>query len=218
MGLGVFLSTVYNHLPFNNSIKLRGKGNVLEIKGSYLKRCVISVQGDNNTIIFDTAGCNYLVECTIRIFGNNNCVRIEGDKNLLTEAEIWMEDNDNEFIMGGRNAICGKTHIAITEGKKIEFGDDNLLSAQITLRTGDSHSILAADTGQRINPGESIAIANHVWIGNGATLLKGVRIGNDCVIGTNAVVTKSPDETNVILGGNPARIIKRNIMWDEKRI
>lgn len=50
-------------------------------------------------------------------------------------------------------------------------------------------------------------IANDVWIGYGATILSGVKIGNGAVIGAQAVVTKNvPDYA--IVAGNPAKIIR----------
>ena len=52
-----------------------------------------------------------------------------------------------------------------------------------------------------------IIIGNDVWIGRGATIFGGVRIGNGAVIAANAVVTKDV-EPYAIVGGNPAKIIK----------
>lgn len=52
-----------------------------------------------------------------------------------------------------------------------------------------------------------IVIGNDVWIGTGATILSGVKIGDGAVIATCAVVTKDiPDYA--IAGGVPARVIK----------
>ncbi|WP_158827055.1 CatB-related O-acetyltransferase [Mucilaginibacter lacusdianchii] len=51
-------------------------------------------------------------------------------------------------------------------------------------------------------------VGNDVWIGNGATILPGVRIGNGAIIASEAVVTKDiPDYA--IVGGNPARVIRK---------
>lgn len=53
-----------------------------------------------------------------------------------------------------------------------------------------------------------IVIGENVFIGAGTTVLKGVRIGDNAVIGSCSVVTRDvPD--NEIWGGNPARFIKR---------
>jgi acetyltransferase-like isoleucine patch superfamily enzyme len=52
-----------------------------------------------------------------------------------------------------------------------------------------------------------VNVGHNVWIGYGACLLRGVTVGNNCVIGTNSVVTKDvPD--NAVVAGLPARVIR----------
>ena len=85
------------------------------------------------------------------------------------------------------------------------------------MRTSDSHSIIDKQTMKRINCGNSIYIGNHVWLSNGVNILKGVHIGNDAVVGTKSIVTKDiPSST--IACGNPAKVVKQNITWNQKRI
>ena len=43
---------------------------------------------------------------------------------------------------------------------------------------------------------------------------KGVSIKQDTIIGTGSVVTKPFDESNVVIAGTPAKIVKRNVVWD----
>ncbi len=50
-------------------------------------------------------------------------------------------------------------------------------------------------------------IKNDVWIGQNATLARGVVLGNGCIVGANAVVTKSVPPY-AIVGGNPAKVIR----------
>ena len=52
-----------------------------------------------------------------------------------------------------------------------------------------------------------VIIEDEVWIGEGAAILKGVRIGKRAVVGTNAVVTKDVPPYTVV-GGVPAKVIK----------
>lgn len=54
---------------------------------------------------------------------------------------------------------------------------------------------------------QPVRIGNDVWIGIRVTILPGVTVGNHCIIGAGAVVTKDvPDYA--IVGGNPARILR----------
>lgn len=50
-------------------------------------------------------------------------------------------------------------------------------------------------------------IGNDVWIGYGATILSGVRIGDGAIVGANAVVTKDVPPY-AIVAGNPAHVIR----------
>jgi acetyltransferase-like isoleucine patch superfamily enzyme len=50
-------------------------------------------------------------------------------------------------------------------------------------------------------------VGNNVWIGYGACILRGVTVGDNAIIGTNAVVTKDVP-ANAVVGGVPARIIR----------
>lgn len=93
-----------------------------------------------------------------------------------------------------------------------------MFAYDIDLRTGDSHSIIDAHTQKRINYAQNIEIGNHVWIASHVSILKGVRISDNSVVATRAVVTKSFEDENVLIGGTPAKKIKENINWDRQRI
>ena len=54
-----------------------------------------------------------------------------------------------------------------------------------------------------------VVIGNNVWIGDKATILPGVTIGDGAIIAANAVVTKDVPQYSVV-GGNPAKVIKIN--------
>lgn len=53
-----------------------------------------------------------------------------------------------------------------------------------------------------------IVIGNNVWIGSGVAIMPNVTIGDNCIIGAKAVVTKS-FETNSVIAGCPAKLIKK---------
>lgn len=91
-----------------------------------------------------------------------------------------------------------------------------MISSYVQVRTGDSHSILDMH-GNRINHAESVKIGDHVWLGEGCKVLKGVTLGNHVVVSTGAIVTKSFGD-NLLIGGVPAKILKDNITWDSKRL
>ena len=63
--------------------------------------------------------------------------------------------------------------------------------------------------------GREVTVGDNVWIGGSVTIVPGVHIGNNVVIGAGSVATKDiPD--NVVAAGNPARVIKQ-ITEDDRR-
>jgi len=63
-------------------------------------------------------------------------------------------------------------------------------------------------------PPENVVIGKKCWIGMNAVILPGVILGDHTIVGAGAVVTKSFQEGNVIIAGNPAKIIKKIITAD----
>lgn len=194
--------------------RIRLRGAQYENLGKPLYSCKVACSGAGNSIFLLRGGM--LQNCTITIFGDNNAITIGEDASVIG-GELCLEGNNNRIIIGGKTAICGKTHLACTEGRTIRIGEDCLFSSNITVRTRDSHSILDAD-GRRINPAKDATLGNHVWVGNGAMILKGVSVANGSIIGAGAVVTKGSGEANVVLAGNPAKIVKRGVSWSMERI
>lgn len=213
-GLAKILSRLINLLSFN-SIKIgRGKNNRIIKSGSYMRKCRIRVSGENNTIEFGDM-C-FLNNCVITVRGNNN--KLVFGKNVhMKYGDIYYEDDGNILECGDGTVFAGSIHLALTEGKRISIGKDCLFSGNITVRTGDSHSITDLQ-GNRINYGKDVVINDHVWVTNTVTLLKGAVIPENTVVGTGSVVTKAFDEGNAIISGNPASVIKTGVNWQGERI
>lgn len=205
-----FLSLIYCFFMFN-TIKGR-KGVDVSYKGAFVKSLKVLNYGKNNEVYVGEGSRIY--NGTLKIYGNNNTIYISNDCEL-NELDIWISDGGHISI-GNNTYITGKTHIACTEGKKVNIGARCLFSSDITIRTGDSHSILDI-SGKRINMADDVSIGNHVWIGNKVVMLKGTAIGDDSVVGTCSLVTKRFD-SNCIVGGNPAQVIRRNILWTHEII
>jgi acetyltransferase-like isoleucine patch superfamily enzyme len=103
--------------------------------------------------------------------------------------------------------VTGKTSFIISHSMII--GKHSIISWGCQFLDSDWHRIEYEGKREKEN---GILIGEHVWIGNNVTILKGVHIGNNCVIGAGAVVTGIyPD--NVLIAGNPAKIVKQDIQW-----
>lgn len=210
-----FISFLYRGLK-SNSYRIGGR-NILKLKGTFIDHTKIDVKGVGNVIVLESDGLSKLSRCRIQIRGDNNKIHIGNDVRLY-HCVFHIEDDYNFIDIGDHSTVVGKTQFAAIEGTEIQIGKDCMFSSNITFRTGDSHSIIDAMTGERCNPSKSIYIGDHVWCGNSVILLKGSKISNDSVIATGSVVCGISSEPNSIIGGNPAKIIKRGISWRRERI
>lgn len=77
-----------------------------------------------------------------------------------------------------------------------------------------THPINAKQRGEMWEFGKPITIGNDVWIGGSSVICPGVSIGDRTIVGAGSVVTKSFPE-DVIIGGNPAKIIRHITENDE---
>ena len=115
------------------------------------------------------------------------------------------------IVIGNQTSIRGG-QLAALEGTSITIGEDCMFSHSIAFRTSDSHVIKDHD-GNRINPAKSISIGDHVWLGAHVTVLKGVEIASNSIVGIGAIVTSSLSTSNTIYAGIPAKKVKENINW-----
>lgn len=201
-----------------NKIKLKGKNNIIEtnVPGLFLSHFNLSIRGNNNCIRFKPGGISHIRGLRISITGDNNTIEI-GANTSCSDFSICVEDNCNEVLLGDGFRCGANTELAAIEGTSISFGEDCMLSANITVRTGDSHSIVDME-GRRINHSKSLSIGNHVWIGNTVMIFKGAQIGHNSVVAGGSVVTGKEFPPYCIIGGNPAKVIKEGIDWREERI
>lgn len=114
---------------------------------------------------------------------------------------------------GGKLTINSGTYITsdakIFCSSKMEIGKKCAISWGTSIIDSDFHEINYEGKKEGVS---EITIGNNVWIGCNTTILKGVTINDNVVIAAGAVVTKDLP-SNVLAGGNPARVIKEKITW-----
>lgn len=211
-GILSILSMIYRIIYFSKK-QVKGNDNEIKWKDCFIKHSRIKIWGSNSNVV-EIGALSKLQNCRIDIRGNNNRIKIGGEC-VMNHLDIWIEDDGNSVEIGNNTWVTGETHIAVTEGTSVKIGERCLFSEEIVIRTGDSHSILD-ELGQRVNKAEDVEIGNHVWIGNRAMLLKGMKIGEDSVIGAGAIVTGEFGK-GLVLAGVPAKIVKEKVNWDSAR-
>lgn len=89
---------------------------------------------------------------------------------------------------------------------EIRIGRNAMLAPGVHIYTA-SHPLDASLRTSGVEDGKPVAIGDHVWIGGRSIINPGVTIGDNVVIGSGSVVTKDVPN-NVLIVGNPARIVK----------
>lgn len=205
-------------------IKDLGINNVIEVDKSAFRGRMISicVEGDNNTIkIADTSKIEDTL--VINLYADNSEITIGKGFRTLSPVQIMYGINrpnfyktDNISLKIGDNVSVGDCKFFTFEkDSSISIGDDCMISGAVNIFNTDGHSIYDMD-GNLINKAHSITVGKHCWVGSDVTILKNISIADDTIIAMKSMVTKSCDESNVILAGTPAKIVKRGVKWDEK--
>jgi acetyltransferase-like isoleucine patch superfamily enzyme len=145
----------------------------------------------------------------IEVFGPNisigrNVVMIgaESARTRLTTVKMGgyegaIEIGDNVLVMAG---------VRISSASRIAVGDDCMLANYCYLTDADWHGI--HDRTQIVGNTAPIVLEKGVWIGDSAIVCKGVRIGENSIVGAGSVVRKNVP-SNVVVAGNPARIVRK---------
>lgn len=194
---------------------IQGLDNSIHANGARFVNVQLDIVGDHNQIMFGEG--SVLNNLKIRIRGSDHRIELGRNCRISKEGVFWIED-DHCLLSIGSNTTMVEASIAVTEpGSKVVIGEECMFANDIDIRVGDSHSVVNATTGERINFAENIEIGRHVWIAAHTVILKGVTIGENSVVASGAVVTRSCDPGS-ILAGNPAKVIRSGISWQRDRI
>jgi acetyltransferase-like isoleucine patch superfamily enzyme len=194
---------------------IQGQGNFIQANRARLAGVELDIIGDRNQILIGEG--SMLNNLKIRIRGSDHRIELGRNFRISRGAVFWIED-DHCLLSIGSNTTMVEVSIAVTEpGSKVVIGEECMFANDIDIRVGDSHSVLDAATGKRINFAEDIQIGAHVWIAAHSIILKGVTIGGNSVVASGAIVTRSCAPGS-ILAGNPAKVIRSGISWQRERI
>lgn len=169
-----------NKVKFGKNLNLYGIPVIFKKKGSQLNI------GEN---------------CTIKSSFLSNLVGLSQRTIIVTRTE------EAKIEIGNNVGISGATIYARNE---ITIGDNTLIGGNVKILDNDFHPIEVEarnlDIKEKIGT-RKIKIGKDCFIGANSLILKGVEIGDGSVVGAGSVVTgKFP--SNVVIAGNPARVIK----------
>lgn len=146
------------------------------------------------------------------VWVNDGLIEFENTASIRNGSVIR---NYGHLIIGDKFHISAPSRIICYQ--YIQFGKEVLVGWDCEFADGDAHKIYDfedIDKCIRKNTNRPILIGDKVWFSAHTKTLKGVTIGNDTVIAEGTVLSKSFKENNIVIGGNPPRILKKNIIWE----
>lgn len=173
----------------------------------------VSILLARNAIVIIGKGCvikkNCIIECC------DNALIIIGDQCHIGE-NTHLRVKSASVLTIGDNFSCGKNLSIGTGGESIcTIGDDCMFSRNIDLQCSDAHQYFDLDSCINMNclKEYKINIGNHVWVGADCKLLYGADIGAGSIVGMGSFVNKK-FPNNIVIAGNPARCVRKNIAWN----
>lgn len=166
---------------------------------------------------FKSMGRGVVLHRPLEVIGLRNItigeMTVFGSHSIITAWDKYGEQDLTPSLVVGSNCDFGEyNHITCCNG--IAIGNNVLTGRWVTI-CDNSHGDSSLEC-MKIPPAEriissrgKIVIGDNVWIGDKATVLAGVHIGEGVVIGANSVVTHDIPPYCVAVG-NPATVIKKN--------
>lgn len=174
-------------------------GHNVFLKGGGVK----VLAGEGSRLIF---GKNSRIGKDVTITLEKNCLAELGDDcNLCDGTSIFLRSSSKVRI--GNN--CTLASVNIDAFHEINIGHNCVVARDVYMRDGDGHDILGLSGP---NYPEKIIVGSNVWLGGRVSILKGVELGDHCIVGNGSIVSKSFPPHSLI-AGVPARVIKTGVSW-----
>ncbi|MEH6589178.1 MAG: acyltransferase [Halioglobus sp.] len=120
------------------------------------------------------------------------------------EVGVWGRSQGEGRIEIG-DCVLMSPGSRISASDEVVIGDGVMMANGVYITDSDWHTIYDRTVrDERVTP---VHIGDNVWLGDHATVLKGVTIGENSVVAARAVVTRDVP-ANVVVAGNPAKVVK----------
>lgn len=152
-------------------------------------------------------GATFMKPWYVEVFGGpvslGNYATVIAAPDKRVRFAVWSNFETQGSIEVGSYCLISPG-VRIGAASRVVIEDNCMIASEAYITDSDWHDIYNRVALGRSEP---VHIGENVWIGDRATICKGVRIGKNSIVGASAVVTKDLPE-NCIAAGNPARIVK----------
>lgn len=186
--------------PFVKIISLNGK---IKIEDENIKFGMIKI-GYGDVGIFDKVFSRTILEL-------NGEIIFYGKADIGHGSKISV-GNKGKLHIGEKFKITAETEIVCHN--EIKFGKNILISWDNLIMDTDFHKIYDINSKKQTNYSKKIIIEDNVWIGCRNVILKGTTIKKGSVVGANSLIIGEFKEENILIAGNPAKIKRKNIYWE----
>ena len=205
----------YKIVGKNNRIIIKdGKKDVVLTKYKRISGLDIEINGSDNTI---TLTPETLFKSSKIIIEANNANLTFGTSPEINNLSVFVRLGNNQRLEWGNGSTITGGYIELCEtNASVKIGHDCMIGWHVSMVATDFHAVLDKKTKKVLNGPGNIIIGDKCWLGHGVRLLKNAKIPNNTIVGAESVVTKKFTETYTVIGGNPAKIVKKNVYWDRK--
>lgn len=173
-------------------------------------------------VLYDARHCREIVDelrqCEEFCFHLNQVPPSQRDKRRSMFRQLLGKTGEEFTIIApffcdfGKNISIGErffanTNMVVLDEARVTFGDDVFVGPNCSFYCAE-HPLDAEQRNKGYETAYPITIGNSVWLGGNVTVLSGVTIGNNCVVGAGSVVVKDIPPYSVAVG-NPCRVIRR---------
>ena len=207
-----FLVRVLNRCQ-GSKVRRRGRGQKVRLGNARLLNTRIEIEGDRTWLEIGHGA--RLSDCHIVLRGQATQL-VVGGETRLRHAWIVVEDGGSRITVGPQTTMT-RAVLQSKEGGHIGIGRDCMVGHYAEIANSDSHSLIDAADGQRLNPPANVVLGDHVWVCARCWVTKGSRIGENTVIAAGSRVSGDLPR-GVLAAGDPARIKRNGVTWDRRRL
>lgn len=218
-----YIITPKGQMKFHNKtstypVKVKGSNNIIKFCWDIKKipeGLNINIEGDDNYVEIHKCDFNNVW----LYIGNdkNTFILKEQNTNKVKDVTIDLERGASIYIGKDCELKNGNLHIIVNgdykNKHKLVIGDRVHIARDTIIRTSDGQCLIDPQTGLPTDEPEDVIIGNDVWIMSRCIILKGSIIPDGSAVAANSLVNKEFTESNILIAGTPARIIKHNIKW-----